>query len=274
MHDVAKLPAPPGAAFVERFVHADGFRVRYLEAGQGEVLVALHGAGGLRLSPLFHLLSQRHRVIAFEIPGFGDAGPNDRSNTMQELASTMLAAVAALGIGRFSLMGHSFGGRLALWMATQSPAAPHALVLAAPAAIRTSNTPSPLNASPEEMRLLLFAHPERHPPLPVPDPSVAANRQALLRRLRAPARDAALETRMRKLEVPTLALFGTADRVIPPTVAHLYRQIMPNCHLVMIYDAAHAIDADRPVAVAEVVDDFLQHREQFLVKRTSDLIHP
>jgi len=274
MDDLAKPPSPPGAAFAERFVDADGFRIRYLEAGRGEVLVCLHGAGGLRLSRAHDLLAQRNRVIAFEVPGFGYSAANERTNTMQELASTMLAAVAALGIGRFSVMGHSFGGRLALWMATQSPEALHALVLTAPAAIRMSNTPSALDASPEEMHSLLFAHPERHPPLPMPDPDVAANRQTLLRRLRAPLRDEALEARMRELSVPTLALFGTADRVIPPAVAHLYRQILPNCHLVMVYDAAHAVDADRPEAVAEVVDDFLRHREQFLVKRTSDLLHP
>jgi hypothetical protein len=43
-------PAPPGQAFVERFVVADGFRIRYLEAGQGEPLVWLHSAGGPNLS--------------------------------------------------------------------------------------------------------------------------------------------------------------------------------------------------------------------------------
>ena len=49
---------------------------------------------------------------------------------------------------------------------------------------------------------------------------------------------------------------------------------MPSCHLVMVYVAAHAIDADRAEAVASVVDDFLLHKEEFLVRRKSDLIHP
>ena len=42
--------AAPGAAFREGFVEADGFRIRYMEAGQGPPLVHLHGAGGLRLT--------------------------------------------------------------------------------------------------------------------------------------------------------------------------------------------------------------------------------
>ena len=67
---------------------------------------------------------------------------------------------------------------------------------------------------------------------------------------------------------------GTADRIAPPEAAHLYRESLPNCHLIMVYDAAHAIDADRPEAVASVVDDFLKRREYFLVRQESGLIHP
>jgi hypothetical protein len=42
----------------------------------------------------------------------------------------------------------------------------------------------------------------------------------------------------------------------------------------MVYDAAHATDADRPEAVASVVDDFLRRQESFLVRQKSGLIHP
>ncbi len=79
---------------------------------------------------------------------------------------------------------------------------------------------------------------------------------------------------MRELQVPVLALFGTADRVIPPTLAHHYSELLPACNLMMIYDAAHAVDADRPEAVASVVADFIDRREKFLVSTGSGIIHP
>jgi len=63
----------PGAAFAEKFIEADGFRIRYCEAGQGAPLLHLHGAGGLRLSPAHDLLARHFRVIAFEMPGFGQS---------------------------------------------------------------------------------------------------------------------------------------------------------------------------------------------------------
>ena len=60
-------------AFREGYVDADGFTIRYLQAGEGAPLVHLHGAGGLRLTPAHELLARRYHVVAFEMPGFGNS---------------------------------------------------------------------------------------------------------------------------------------------------------------------------------------------------------
>ena len=85
-------------SFTKHFIDVDGFRIRYMEAGEGPVLVHLHGAGGLHLTPAHALLSRGRRVIAFEMPGFGDSAENTRSEGIEALASTMADAVRALGI--------------------------------------------------------------------------------------------------------------------------------------------------------------------------------
>lgn len=264
-------------AFTDSYVEADGFRIRYRESGQGqdkgEPLVCLHGAGGLRLSRAHELLADDHRVVAFEIPGFGASPANERSASLRDLAHSMGQAVAALGIERFNLMGHSFGAKLALWMAIARPDTVETLVMVAPAIIRLDR-PIPPVRSREDAMALLHAHPERQPARAPLDPEIEAKQQALVRRLIGPPRDAELEDRMPDLNVPVLALFGTEDRVTPPEAAPLYAERLPNCHLMMIYDAAHAIDADRPEAVASVVTDFVQRRESFLVNDESALIHP
>jgi len=266
--------ATPGAAFSNAHVEADGFRIRYQEAGRGAPLVCLHGGGGLRLSHAHDLLAKNRRVIALEIPGFGDSPANTRSKSMEDLARTMNAAVQALGVDRHDLMGTSFGTKLALWMALVDPAPLNAIVLVAPAAIRLDDRAPPAAVSPQEALALLHAHPERHPQrAPVPA-EIAAKQRALTTRLLGPPRDPAFEARLRELETPVLALFGTVDRVTPPEAAHLYRELLPNCHNVMVYDAAHAIDADRPEALASVVEDFLKRQARFLVRDKSGLIHP
>jgi pimeloyl-ACP methyl ester carboxylesterase len=259
--------------FREGFVEADGFRVRYCEAGQGPVLLHLHGAGGPRLTRAHELLCRQFRVVAFEMPGFGQSAENTRSGSMAELAVTMVKAADALGLDRFNLMGTSFGGRTALWLAAQHPERVLALVLEAPAAIRPEGTRPPAGP-PEEMARRLYAHPERMPPLPAADSAVVAKQEALVGRLRGPARDTELERRMRDLAIPTLVVFGTLDRVIPPEMGRHYKELMPNCHLVFVYDSGHAIGAERPEAFVDLVSDFLERREAFVINRAETVIHP
>jgi pimeloyl-ACP methyl ester carboxylesterase len=265
--------AQAGAGFNEGHVEADGFRIRYMEAGDGPALVHLHGAGGLRLSPGHDLLSRKFRVIAFEMPGFGASPENTRTRDMVEMAATMARAIDRLGLDSFSLMGTSFGGKTALWLASQQPERVAALVLEAPAAIRPEGVEPP-SGSPEEMARRLYAHPERVAPLPAPDPAVRAKTGRLVARLRGPDRDADLEARLPSLAIPTLVLFGTLDRVIPAEMGRFYKELLPNCNLVFVYDAGHAISTDRPEAFAEIVADFVERREAFVVSRTETVIHP
>ena len=267
------MSSAPGAAFSERYVEADGFRIRYMEAGQGAPLVHLHGAGGLRLTPGHDLLSRRFRVVAFEMPGFGQSPENNGTRSMPELASTMAQAIKNLGLDTFNLMGTSFGGKTALWLALQAPERVLALVLEAPAAIRQEGAESP-SGSPEEIARRLYAHPERLGAIPMPDPAIRAKTQPLVQRLRGPDRDADLESRLPSLGAPTLVLFGTLDSVITPAMGRVYKDLMPGCHLVFVYDAGHGISTDRPEAFAEVVVDFLERHEAFVISRTETVIHP
>lgn len=261
------------AAFTEGFVEADGFRIRTMEAGQGTPLIHLHGAGGMNLTRGHDLLSKQHRVIALEMPGFGQSPENTRTQTTAELAATMHAAIRALNIASCNLLGTSFGARVALWLAAQQPALVSALVLEAPAAIRPDGQ-TPPSGSPEEVARLIYAHPERHPPRPAPDREVQAKTRAFVMRVRGPDRDADLEAAMRRLTVPTLVVFGTLDRLMPPEMGRHYKELIPNCHLVFVYDAGHAISTERPEAFAEVTTDFLERHEAFVINRTKTVIHP
>ena len=260
-------------AFREGFVEADGFRIRYMEAGDGPPLVHLHGAGGLRLTPAHDLLAKQFRVIAVEMPGFGASPENTRTQSMPELAATTAAAADRLGLDHFNLMGTSFGGKTALWLALQQPERVLAVVLEAPAAIRQKGA-RPSSGTPEERARQLYAHPERMPPLPAADPAIQAKQQALVRRLIGPDRDPDLEAQLGGLAAPTLVVFGTRDRMIAPEMGHVYKELIPSCHLVFVYDAGHAIGAERPEAFVEVVADFLERHEAFVVSRTETVIHP
>ncbi len=268
-------PAPeaPGAGFTEGHVEADGFRIRYMQAGEGAPLVYLHGGGGLQLTRAHGLLSQRFHLIAFEMPGFGHSPENTRTGSMPQLAATMGAAIAKLGLETFNLWGTSFGGGVALWLALQAPGHISALVLESPAAIRPQGAQPPPD-SPEELARRLYAHPERVGVRPDFDPAVRAKTRALMGRLQGAGGDSELQERLRGVSTPTLVLFGTEDRLIPPEMGRIYKERMPNCSFVFVYDAAHEIGADRPEALVEVVVDFLERQETFIISRRDTLILP
>jgi pimeloyl-ACP methyl ester carboxylesterase len=112
------------------------------------------------------------------------------------------------------------------------------------------------------------------PALPVPDPDIQIKTARLLARLRGPDRDTALEALLPDLTTSTLVLFGTLDRLMPPELGRHYKALLPNCNLVLVYDAGHAIGAERPEAFVEVVGDFLERHEAFIISRNETLINP
>jgi pimeloyl-ACP methyl ester carboxylesterase len=236
--------------FREGRVEADGFEMRVVEKGSGQALVFFHTARGIRLTPAHAQLAETRRVIAIEAPGFGRSPVNQRTRDLPELAHTMMAAAAALGLERFDLMGHSFGAKLALWTAIQNPGAIRALALVAPSAIR-----------PEDWTLPTVQEGV--------DPEIGRKQAALVDRLFGPPVDDALEQRMGEIACPVLALFGTRDELIPTTFARRYKRLMPKANVMFVYDAGHGITEDRPEAAASLIEDFLAEPEGFLVNRTS-----
>jgi pimeloyl-ACP methyl ester carboxylesterase len=126
-----------GRELVRRFVRADeGLELAYTDLGQGDPVVLLHGTlttlEDMTISLADHLV-QRHRVIAFDRPGFGrstvrrflDAG-------IWRQAERLSSALAALGVVRPVVVGHSLGASIALAMAVRSPSNVKGVVALAP----------------------------------------------------------------------------------------------------------------------------------------------
>ena len=106
-------------------------------AGTGRPLVCLHGLGATKASflpTIGDLAGEDFRVIAFDIPGFGDSvKPIGAAYDAKWFARTVIAALDALEIDRADLMGNSMGGRIALETGFQHPDRVGRLVLLSPA---------------------------------------------------------------------------------------------------------------------------------------------
>ena len=260
-------------AFTEGYVDADGFRIRYLEAGRGSPVVMLHGVGGLILSKVHGELAKKYRVVAFEMPGFGQSPANARSRSVKDLARTMAHAAAQLGLDTYALIGVSFGGRVALWQALQAPQRVEPLALIAPTAVVPEGYTLRFVA-PDQAGSLQLACPEKAPTQPSLDPATLTKEMALMQRLHGSGRDTELEEKLGQVRTQTLVVFGTADETVPPEMGRTYRERVPNCHYVLVYDAGHAVAAERPEALTNTLIDFLDLRETFIVSRRDGRINP
>ena len=130
----AEAEWPPTGSFVE----VDGARVHYVRQGSGPEVVLLHGAGGNLRDFTFDLmgrLADRYTVTAFDRPGLGYSGrvpgvPTGRLNgtgeSPIEQARHLKRAAASLGIEAPIVVGHSFGGIVALGWAVDDLDAPSA----------------------------------------------------------------------------------------------------------------------------------------------------
>ncbi len=85
---------------------------------------------------------------------------------------------------------------------------------------------------------------------------------------------AELEARLADVQCPTLVVFGQEDQSVQPDAASVYRQRIPNCNIAFVYAAGHDIAADRPQALVNLVSDYLERREAFIVQNRSQVINP
>ncbi len=90
------------------------------------------------------------------------------------------------------------------------------------------------------------------------------------------ANDAAseIEARLPDVPCPTLVVFGQEDRSVRPDAASIYRERIPNCNVAFVYAAGHDIAGDRPQALVNLVSDYLERRETFIVQNRSGVINP
>ncbi|MDB5931160.1 MAG: Alpha/beta hydrolase superfamily-like protein [Polaromonas sp.] len=266
----AERENPPAGQFIE----IDGVRLHYVMRGEGPPVVLLHGNNvshaDFTASGLISQLAVKHRVIAFDRPGFGHSTrPRDRLWTPTAQAALFQAALEQLGIEEAVVVGHSMGTMVALAMALDYPDSVRSLVLiggyfyptlrvdallTAPVALpvlgdvmRYTVTAVSARAMLNTMVKAMFA-PREVPPSFLP----TLAREMLLRpvQLRANAEDAAfmipqaraLSKRYQELRLPVTLIAGAEDMVVD-LKAHSERlhNEMPRSQLHIVPAAGHMV---------------------------------
>ena len=270
-------------------VRAAGLQTSYLEAGRGTPVVLLHGLGATNASllPTLWDLARDHRVVAPDLPGFGESAKPVRSYNAQFYARWLAALLDQLGIDRVHLVGNSMGGRVALEAGLEHPDRVDRMVLLAPspAFIRYREYVRVVRVLRPELAVIpvrpthrqvvrgikgMFSRPER-----LPDEWYDAAADEFLRVFRtargrvaffSAARQIYLEEphgetgfwdRLPAMTRPALFVWGERDRLVPAKFARHVERALPNSDAVVFEDCGHVPQYELPKRTNVLIREFL-----------------
>jgi pimeloyl-ACP methyl ester carboxylesterase len=128
-HEAERETPPLG-----QFLTIDGMRLHYVERGQGEPLLLIHGNGMMiqdfLVSGIVDDLAERYRVIIIDRPGYGYSDRPRGLWTPRAHATLFQKALQQLGVSDAVVLGHSWGALVAVALALQAPHLVRSLVLA------------------------------------------------------------------------------------------------------------------------------------------------
>jgi pimeloyl-ACP methyl ester carboxylesterase len=271
-------------------VQAGKISTSYLEAGAGFPVILLHGLGATNASflPTLSDLSRGYRVIAPDLPGFGDSSKPFRPYHAAFFAGWLWRFMDALGMDRAHLVGNSMGGRVAIEGGLVAPERFDRLVLLSPspafirrrAFVRLVRLLRPeMGAVPIPMSHRqvvrgirgMFSRPSR---LPIGWYEAAADE--FLRVFSSPwarvaffsaAREIYLEEphgddgfwdRLPSLSRPALFVWGDRDWLVPARFAKHVHLALPRADSVVLEDCGHVPQFELPDRTHALIRDFLE----------------
>lgn len=263
----------------EREIIVQGERIVQLEAGDGPTLVLLHGFTGSKENwlALMPLLATRYRVIAPDLPGWGESARVDGADYgYSAQAERIVAWLATLGDTPVILVGHSMGGGIAALVAARHPQRVSRLVLmdaggalfrenAFGLAVQRGENPFAVRdgASLERYLATVFDDP---PWVPWPaDQALIARRladaefeTAVLDRIGRGTEAFLPVAEAQRIALPTLLLWCRTDRVIDVSAADVYRAAIPQSRTVLLDGCNHMPMMEQPEPTALALEEFLR----------------
>lgn len=255
----------------------------------GPAVMLFHGLGSSKISmlTLVRSLSDKCRVYACDLPGFGDSAKPIASYHAEWFTDHIVELMDALGIDEALFAGNSMGGRISLEMGLREPSRVTGLLLLCPAmAMLRMRQAVPivrllrselglLPLSPSRSRVIrtvqsLFARPEA-----VSDAWLQASADEFFRvyskprgrmafyaaarsiYLDEPRGDNGLWTRLKTLDVPARFVFGRHDPLVPAVYAENVADELPDAEITVLDDAGHVPQLEFPDAMSDLARSML-----------------
>lgn len=251
------------------FHNVKGIRTRMLDTGQGDPIILLHGWGTKieSLFPISSYLEKRMRVIAVDFPGFGQTDFPPRAWGVGDYTEWLILLIRKLNIETACFLGHSFGGRVCIKLASLYPQMVKKMILIDSAGVRqfefnwrnqaistVSMVIKPLiNMLPKQLvnkiRWRFYS-------------SIGSTDYLTAGRLKETYQkiiNEDLEPVLSNIASPTLLIWGENDRDTPLADGMLMAQKIHRSKLITIKSAGHFPFIDDPAQVNKHIEDFLNN---------------
>lgn len=225
-------------------------------------IVILHGWGASteKLQPLAkELISLGWKVFLPRLPGFGTVPPKEVWGVNEYSDYIYRKAIKTFGKSRFYVFGHSFGGRLAIKMASEQKEYLKGVILCSTSGISRGNF----------LKRALFLILAKIGKIFLLVPEVASfwrkvlyklarehdyeKSQGHMREIFKKIISEDLKPLLARIKIPALVLWGRDDRMTPVSDAYFIKNSVPDSHLIL-FNAGHRLPYDKPKEVALEID--------------------
>ena len=260
----------------ERYVELSHGKTRLLEAGTGDPVILLHGAGFtaggeswlLNIEPL----ATRFRVLALDCLGWGLGDRLNIEYSFAYLVDHIREVQDALGIEKSHIVGHSMGGWLASLLAYESPNRVDKLVLVASGGTATRPLATMVHFKPpsrEEIRTQFEGRYKGHPVdidrLVEQNVRLTENAEfveafgKIMAHMTNPLTRTRYNTlrRLPHITAPTLIIWGRDDQVNALEMGEETHRLIPNSRLVVLDNCGHGVPTERPDEFNRLLLEFL-----------------
>lgn len=247
----------------------DNLKINYVDKGQGEPVLMLHGWGSsvVPFTSIINLLSLKYRVVAVDFPGCGQSDTMEKPWTVDDYCSFVLKVMKSLDIDNPILIGHSHGGRVIMKLVGEKMVNPPKVIFLDSAGL------IPKKSFKKKMKIATFKFIKRVLTLPLINKfsgkllhrarnyfgsSDYKSAPEVLRKTMVNVVNTDLRHLLPNFSCPTLLIWGENDTDTPLSDAKIIESLISDSGLCVIKNAGHFAFLDNQVQTGAILKSFLK----------------
>lgn len=245
-------------------IKVNDLNIDYIEIGKinHTTLIFFHGwAKGYNkelYSKLINKLSQKFHIIALDFPGFGNSQLPSKPWNLNDFSEFTKSFCQKLKIRKCILIGHSFGGKVVLKLASQNPKFVQKIILIDSTGMEKKSL--------EVKTLMKITELIPQPLKPILLPPFGStdyiDNLGIMRKSFRKVINENLENLMPNIKIPTLLIWGKNDLLTPLWQGEIMNQKIANSKLVIIDNGNHDLALLQPNTTAKIIGQFLNYRQK------------